>query len=256
MKRLTNYSIILGSLAATFCGMPNVVYAGTITGGILHQSGMNIPIDVLQNKPQIISETKRLTGLDFSETEFTVENSGDVKQVFFNIEVHNDTINFPNGGGIGTGGIPFDCFEFRLRSESPGLIFTNNNIQPRPPEASLSKVSDSQDGKSIQFTGRPLSPGFSANFIISLFVPDNIPNNKFFIEQTPSVIVSSVPEPSSVFSVLVIGALGAGLLLKRKPKKQRSARVVMSKIYSGFLISEVQHLKERGSRGEPCVRPE
>lgn len=70
---------------------------------------------------------------------------------------------------------------------------------------------------SLQFFEGLIAPKDLSGFNFSLDIPDGLPNNQFTLRQIPIAESQSIPENSSALSFLIFGALGTGLLLKRKP---------------------------------------
>ncbi len=70
---------------------------------------------------------------------------------------------------------------------------------------------------SLQFFEGLITPDEFSGFNFSIDIPDGLPNNQFTLRQIPIAESQSIPENSSALSFLIFGALGTGLLLKRKP---------------------------------------
>jgi|GEM_PF-1691974 hypothetical protein len=97
--------------------------------------------------------------------------------------------------------------------EGAGPIFSMGNI------TNSSKRLDTIDHRSnsLQFFEGLITPDELLGFSFNIDIPDGLPNNQFTLRQIPIAESQSIPENSSALSFLIFGALGTGLLLKRKP---------------------------------------
>ncbi len=123
-----------------------------------------------------------------------------------------------------------DLWSFNLNGQSARLIGSTN-------------VSDSMTGLTIEngnlygYNGYPMGPvrRYLINSTRGAASPNPNPNtvntaaaafkNGYF-SGTANDPRASVPEPSSMFGTLAFGALGAGYLLKRQLKKQKSIKSI------------------------------
>jgi hypothetical protein len=122
----------------------------------------------------------------------------------------------------------FDSTNTLLQSGSPVIngistdaflrLDYDNSVTPNLPALNVNTETPTQNpyyfiGNNVNPNGIPVPPG-TTNY--NLFLYDRITDSYTFLGSTPSIQATSVPEYSSVISLLGLAALGVGSALKRK----------------------------------------
>ncbi|BBH42295.1 hypothetical protein myaer102_49390 [Microcystis viridis NIES-102] len=128
---------------------------------------------------------------------------------FLSLSVFDPANNLLDSGSSVVNGISNDnffLFQFNTLTETLSILDTNTAASGNNPYYFISNAVDP--------SSTPVTPG-STTF--NLFAFSNT-GSTTFLGSASSIQVSIVPEPSSILSLLALGGLGAGSILKKKQK--------------------------------------
>ena len=148
------------------------------------------------------------------DTTLIVEPSGGTTEYYFTETVVNNTgetwvdFHFELGFGIGNDFRRFDAIPLPFNIAVPD--FDTPDLNPAPTSSKFTNLV--HEDISLWWSEGSVAPGETADFTFSVDVPDdfqglNIYNN-FTLRQVPTI--SSVPEPNSIFGLLILGLIGTG----------------------------------------------
>lgn len=161
------------------------------------------------------------------DTQLFVEPSGGTTEYLFNETVINQTSSTWDGYNFQIGfGVNDEFAPPELILVSPGFAIpdfnSNASTDNKPTSSKFAQLI--QDGSfNLAWSGGFVAPGESVDFRFSVDVPDDLAGNNFYnsftIRQLPIAASVSVPEPTSIISLLgLVGLFGSRFALKYKLK--------------------------------------